>query len=103
MRLSTRAFATTLTAGVASLFAPNHACDPDADGDGIPNAMDPCPLSASNVRGSPGCDADSDGDGVPDSIDNCLDVRNFDQGDMDHDGVGDVCDGDIDGDQIANP
>jgi hypothetical protein len=35
---------------------------------------------------------DSDGDGVPDAIDNCRNMPNPDQGDEDHDGLGDDCD-----------
>lgn len=34
---------------------------------------------------------DQDRDGVPDSTDNCPAVANADQADVDHDGVGDVC------------
>lgn len=37
-------------------------------------------------------DTDGDGDGVADSQDNCPETANPDQGDFDHDGVGDVCD-----------
>jgi hypothetical protein len=36
--------------------------------------------------------ADADGDGVPDAIDNCPLVYNPTQTDTDHDGVGDACD-----------
>ncbi|MCA9542578.1 MAG: thrombospondin type 3 repeat-containing protein, partial [Myxococcales bacterium] len=42
---------------------------------------------------------DADRDGVPDEPDNCRDTGNPDQHDLDHDGVGDVCDSDIDGDE----
>jgi hypothetical protein len=35
---------------------------------------------------------DTDGDGLEDSIDNCPQVTNEDQGDIDGDGAGDVCD-----------
>lgn len=35
---------------------------------------------------------DADGDGVPDAIDNCPDVFNPDQADSDGDGIGDACD-----------
>lgn len=46
--------------------------------------------------------ADSDGDGVPDCNDNCPTTFNPDQADLDHDGLGDLCDPDRDGDGIAN-
>jgi hypothetical protein len=36
--------------------------------------------------------ADQDGDGVPDSADNCPADPNPDQSDVDHDGIGDLCD-----------
>ncbi len=42
-------------ARLASLMAANSACDPDTDGDGIPNSTD----------------TDDDGDGVLDTVDNC--------------------------------
>ncbi len=48
------------------------------------------------VRG--GVFADTDGDTEPDYSDNCPDIYNPDQEDLDEDGVGDVCDDDIDGD-----
>ncbi|MBU1413310.1 thrombospondin type 3 repeat-containing protein, partial [Myxococcota bacterium] len=44
----------------------------------------------------------SDGDTVPDVSDNCPDSANQDQKDVDHDGRGDVCDYDLDGDGIPN-
>jgi hypothetical protein len=53
-----------------------NACDPDIDGDGIPNDDDP----------------DVDGDGIPNEEDNCPSVSNPDQTDFDGDGIGDVCD-----------
>jgi hypothetical protein len=46
--------------------------------------------------------ADADGDGVLDASDNCPADANGDQADIDHDGVGDVCDPDRDGDGIVN-
>ncbi len=46
---------------------------------------------------------DTDFDGVDDSIDNCPNDYNPDQSnDLDDDGVGDICDSDIDGDTIPN-
>lgn len=35
---------------------------------------------------------DTDADGVVDSLDNCIDASNYDQEDIDNDGMGDVCD-----------
>ena len=46
--------------------------------------------------------ADGDGDGIANIDDNCPIVPNADQADMDGDGVGDVCDTDIDGDGFSN-
>jgi hypothetical protein len=46
--------------------------------------------------------ADADADGVPDREDNCVSVANPAQLDLDHDGIGDACDPDIDGDGLAN-
>ena len=46
--------------------------------------------------------ADADGDGVPDIEDNCPMVSNADQLDFDDDGLGDVCDDDDDGDGVAD-
>ena len=41
---------------------------------------------------------DADGDGVPDALDNCRQTWNADQTDSDTDGCGDVCEGDLNGD-----
>jgi hypothetical protein len=83
-------------------------CDDDDDNDGVlDNAPDPCPLIAND---SGDCPYDRDGDGIyntyageiPDIEDNCPDVSNVDQEDLDSDGLGNVCDDDLDGDSIAN-
>lgn len=85
------------------------ACNPDIDGDGIPNEedddmdgdgwhneMDNCPRRYNPDQ------TDSDGDGVGDVCDNCKLKYNPDQADTNHNGIGDVCDEDIDGDGIPN-
>ena len=45
---------------------------------------------------------DQDSDEIPDKKDNCVLIYNPDQIDSDNDGVGDVCDDDIDGDGVLN-
>ena len=45
---------------------------------------------------------DMDQDGVPDNLDNCPTIFNHMQGDFDNDGLGDVCDNDIDNDTHLN-
>jgi len=82
-----------------------QACLPDEDLDGIPDAVDNCPLDANpgqedfNANGvGDACDPDDDGDGVPDATDNCHFVINPGQADFDGDGAGDACDPDDDDD-----
>lgn len=60
-------------------------CWPDADGDGVRDDEDSCPLV-------PDTGADRDGDGVGDACDVCPDDVNIDQADADGDGFGDACD-----------
>jgi hypothetical protein len=45
---------------------------------------------------------DADGDGVPDALDNCPSVPNPDQTDADGDGLGDACDPDDDNDGVSD-
>lgn len=71
-------------------------CDPDIDGDGVANGADAYPNDP--TRSVP----DSDNDGINDQLDNCSAAANPGQSDLDQDGVGDVCDSDIDGDGVAN-
>jgi hypothetical protein len=68
----------------------------DADGDGVADAEDDCPLVANPDQ------ADADGDGSGDACDDCPALANPTQRDLDRDGVGDACDPDIDGDGVPN-
>jgi hypothetical protein len=80
--------------------------NPDADGDGIADACDPCPNDIINdpdrdgfCGGVDNCSVvanshqlDTDADGVGDLCDNCPSTANADQPDADGDGAGDACD-----------
>ena len=89
----------------------------DNDGDGIPNPLDPCPLTGNTLGWDPRAqnptgdgdidglpdlcdptpavqDIDEDGDGWLNRGDNCPTVANADQSDVDRDSLGDVCDDD---------
>jgi hypothetical protein len=77
----------------------------DTDGDGVPDVLDNCPLTANPLQtdllGNGVGDAcevlggvlnrDTDGDGVPDLGDNCPLVANPAQTDSNHNGVGNAC------------
>ncbi len=87
------------------------ACDDDDDDDGFPDLEDRCPRVATERNlhprfiegiGPEDCNSDIDLDGVLDTRDNCPAIPNFDQDDLDGDGVGDGCDGDLDGDAVPN-
>ena len=66
----------------------------DNDLDGVPNYLD----THINVNS----EEDWDNDGISNSNDNCQFVWNVDQMNHDNDQLGDVCDDDIDGDDIIN-
>ena len=93
------ALALTLTALAA------HAGPMDTDFDGVPDAVDNCPIDFNPDQtdtdcGGVGdfcdldfidlCALDDDADGVPDGQDNCPSDANPDQSDIDVDGVGDA-------------
>ncbi|MCA9546939.1 MAG: thrombospondin type 3 repeat-containing protein, partial [Myxococcales bacterium] len=82
----------------------------DADGDGVLDAVDNCPLAANpdqadldNDRLGDACDPDIDEDGVVNAVDNCVRVPNPPQRDLDEDGAGDLCDADDDNDGVDDP
>ncbi|MEZ4473278.1 MAG: thrombospondin type 3 repeat-containing protein, partial [bacterium] len=88
----------------------------DQDGDGLgdicdvagpQDAVNPEEICPGAARANPGdlaCeeDQDPDRDGVVRPDDNCPMTPNPDQGDLDGDGVGDVCDDDQDGDDVLD-
>ncbi|XP_047996687.1 cartilage oligomeric matrix protein-like isoform X2 [Leguminivora glycinivorella] len=75
------------------------SCDPDADGDGINNNPDNCWLKYNPDQ----MNRDEDrSDQFGDACDNCPRLYNPDQEDTDRDGLGDLCDPDIDNDSILN-
>jgi hypothetical protein len=108
------------------------ACDEDDDNDGFNDDVDTCPLAANGDSqnadmdgdGDPdACDADIDADGLPNEVDNCPGLMAIEpvvlaalpelaelgaptvlthQQDSDGDGVGDLCDPDLDGDTFDN-
>jgi hypothetical protein len=89
------------------------ACNSDIDNDGVPNTKDDCPFYADSAQNGASTLAanlvatlctgiDTDGDGVPDFRDNCPYVANSDQKDTNANGIGDVCDADMDSDGISD-
>ena len=91
----------------------------DEDGDGVPNEEDICPLIPNPDQFLPTfySDADNDGFGDPNVFieaceappgyvdnrqDNCPNTTSSDLTDTDGDGIGDLCDDDIDNDGVPN-
>jgi CSLREA domain-containing protein len=60
-------------------------CEPDADGDAVPDPNDNCPLAANGFQ------LDTDGDGAGNACDTCPTIADS-ASDSDGDGVDDVCD-----------
>lgn len=69
--------------------------DKDIDGDGYLNDADAYPFDTTRA-------GDPDADGVDSLQDNCPNVKNADQSDIDGDGMGDLCDNDMDNDGVVN-
>lgn len=69
--------------------------DDDIDGDGLGNEEE-------IALGSDPMNRDSDNDQLRDDLDNCPITSNNDQKDSDHDGLGDVCSADNDGDGLTD-
>ena len=68
----------------------------DADGDGVDNRQDNCPLVSNASQ------TDSDKDFFGEACDNCPALSNPTQDDFEGDGVGDPCDSDDDADGVAD-
>ncbi|HQQ62815.1 MAG TPA: thrombospondin type 3 repeat-containing protein [Pseudomonadales bacterium] len=94
----------------ADAFPANPVAAVDADRDGLPDAwLQPntygCAADAPMCNGltlDALVDEFDNNDGIPAATDNCPYAFNPDQTDSDHDGVGDVCDSDVDGDGAPN-
>jgi uncharacterized protein (TIGR03382 family) len=86
--------------------AQGDVCDLDDDNDGHPDGEDNCPRLPNPDQRMPAdasqCRVDADGDNVSDNGDNCPTIANPNQADKDMDGLGDVCDPDIDDDGVLN-
>lgn len=85
--------------GLAYIFGKSSgaASQPDADGDGVADAMDRCPTTAAGVQvDATGCNIDTDGDGVVNTADQCPETPPG----VEVDAVG--CNVDSDGDGVLN-
>jgi hypothetical protein len=82
--------------GIVPTMHAGLMCGLDADGDGVFDDIDNCPITA-----NPGQE-DDDSDTFGNVCDNCTLVANADQRDTDADGYGNICDADLNGDLTVN-
>lgn len=76
--------------------APVSETTRDSDADGVPDALDKCPMTPRGVEVDQfGCPIDTDGDGVPDGLDDCPDTPAEARGQVDIHGC--PVDSDFDG------
>jgi hypothetical protein len=82
--------------GITATMHASLSCGLDADGDGVFDDIDNCPITF-----NPGQE-NGDTDLIGDACDNCTLVANADQRDTDADGYGNICDADLSGDGQVN-
>lgn len=89
--------------GVGDLCDPTPCVEDDARSqERVETPSDPCTTTAPTTQQPRVSRDDADGDGVGDGHDNCRGVYNPAQADLDNDGIGDLCDLDMDGDGIRD-
>ena len=93
-------FKFTIEVDVMIFWGVGDLCDDDADGDGVPNDKDNCPLVSNpdqesankgeNARGK-ACEYDFDGDGTVDAEDICPERKNVNKTDFGNIETIDLC------------